>query len=117
MLIHVDKSGSIKNMGKYIIEIHVSHISDVYSYHIRLTLNAHKPSATLDPQIPTWSIMSPNNHLSFSKPYMLSVHEAKKILYSYHLRCQGSRNCQKSDVSNHSFVDMVRLPFQYCSSV
>ena len=54
--------------------------------------------------------MSPNNHLSFSKSYMLSVHEAIKISYSYHLPCQGSRNCQKSDVSNHSFVDMVRLP-------
>ena len=54
--------------------------------------------------------MSPNNHLSFSKSYMLSVHEAIKISYSYHLPCQGSRNCQKSDVSNHSFVDMVRSP-------
>ena len=29
--------------------------------------------------------MSPNNHLSFSKSYMLSVHEAIKISYSYHL--------------------------------
>ena len=48
--------------------------------------------------------MSPNNHLSFSKSYMLSVHEAIKISYSYHLPCQGSRNCQKSDVSNHSIV-------------
>ena len=54
--------------------------------------------------------MSLNNHLSFSKSYMLSVHEAIKILFSYHLPCQGSRNCQKSDVSNHSFVDMVRSP-------
>ena len=51
-----------------------------------------------------------NNHLSFSKSYMLSVHEAIKISYSHHLPCQGSRNCQKSDVSNHSFVDMVRSP-------
>ena len=41
---------------------------------------------------------------------MLSVHEAIQISYSYHLPCQGSRNCQKSDVSNHSFVDMVRSP-------
>ena len=47
----------------------------------RPTLNADKLSATLDP----WSIMSPNNHLSFSKSYMLSVHEAIKISYSYHL--------------------------------
>ena len=61
--------------------------------------------------------MSPNNHLSFSKSYMLSVHEAIKISYSYHLPCQGARNCQKSDVSNHSFVDMVRSPFQYCPSM
>ena len=52
--------------------------------------------------------MSPNNHLSFSKSYMLSVHEAIKISHSYHLPYQGSRNCQKSDVSNHSFDDMVR---------
>ena len=52
-----------------------------------------------------------------SKSYMLSVHEAIKISYSYHLPCQGSRNCQKSDVSNHSFVDMVRSPFQYCPSI
>ena len=34
--------------------------------------------------------MSPNNHLSFSKSYMLSVHEAIKISYLYHLPCQGS---------------------------
>ena len=52
--------------------------------------------------------MSPNNHLSFSESFMLSVHEAIQISYLYHLPCQGSRNCQKSDVSNHSFVDMVR---------
>ena len=36
--------------------------------------------------------------------YMLSVHEAIKISYLYHLVCQGSRNSQKSDVSNHSVV-------------
>ena len=36
--------------------------------------------------------------LLFSKSYMLSVHEAKQISYSYHLRCQRPRNCQK-DVS------------------
>ena len=51
----------------------------------RPTLNADKPSATLDPYIPTWSIMSPTNNLSFSKSYVLSVHEAIKISYSYHL--------------------------------
>ena len=66
--------------------------------------------------IQTWSIMSPNNYLSFSKSCMLSVHEAITISYSYHLPCQGSRNCQKSDVSNHLF-DMVRSPFQYCPSI
>ena len=33
--------------------------------------------------------------LFFSKSYMLSLYEAIKILYSYHLRCQGWRNCQK----------------------
>ena len=38
---------------------------------------------------------------------MLSVREAIKISYSFHLPSQGSRNCQKSDVSNNSFVDMV----------
>ena len=54
--------------------------------------------------IPTWSIMSPNNHLSFSKSYMLSVHEAINISHLYHLACQGSRNSQKSYVSNHSVV-------------
>ena len=80
----------------------------------RPTLNADKPSATIDLKIQTWSIMSPNNHLSFSKSYMLSVHEAIKISYSYHLPCQDSRNCQKSNVSNHSFIDMVRSLFQYC---
>ena len=48
--------------------------------------------------------MSPNNHLSFSKSYMLSLHEAIKISYLYHLAHQGSRNSQKSDVSNHSVV-------------
>ena len=36
--------------------------------------------------------------------YVLSVHEAMKISYSHHLACQGSRNSQKSDVSNHSVV-------------
>ena len=40
------------------------------------------------------------NHLSFSKSYMLSVHKAIKISYSYHLRCQGSRNCQKSGANS-----------------
>ena len=60
----------------------------------------------------------PNNHLSFSKSNMLSVHEAIKISYSYHLPCQGSRNCQSQIyVSNHSFVDMVWSPFQYCPSI
>ena len=57
--------------------------------------------------------INPNmiNHVpqqSFSKSSMLSVHKAIKISYSYHFPCQGTRNCQKSDVSNHSFVDMVR---------
>ena len=75
-------------------------LHDMYRLHLlyvwesqfatRPTLNVDKPSATLDPWIPTWSIMSPNNHLSFSKSYMLA--------------CQGSRNSQKSDVSNHSVV-------------
>ena len=32
--------------------------------------------------------MSPNNHLSFSKSYMLYVDEAIQISYSYHLPCQ-----------------------------
>ena len=36
--------------------------------------------------------------------HMLSVHEAIKISYAYHLACLGSRNSQKSDVSNHSVV-------------
>ena len=36
----------------------------------------------------------PNNHLPFCKSNMLSEHEAIKISYSYHLPCQGSRNCQ-----------------------
>ena len=37
--------------------------------------------------------------LLYSESYMLCVHEAIKISYSYHLRCQRPRNCQK-DVSH-----------------
>ena len=111
------------NAGLLLIEPLGTNISEIlikiltFSFKTWPTLNAYKPSATLDPYIPTWSIMSPNNHLSFSKSYMLSIHEAITILYSYHLPCQGSRNCQKSDVSNHLFVDMVRSLFQYCPSI
>ena len=53
--------------------------------------------------------INPNmiNHVPQQSPlksYMLSVHEAIKISFSYHVPCQGSRNCQKSDVSNHSLT-------------
>ena len=57
------------------------------------------------------------NHVPQQSPLILSVHEAIQISFSYHLPCQGSRNCQKSDVSNHSFVDMVQSTFQYCPSI
>ena len=52
------------------------------------------------------------NHLNkqspllLSKSYMLSVHEAIKISYSYHLWCQRWRNCQKMSVTCWMVVDI-----------
>ena len=52
----------------------------------------------------------PQKSPHFLKSYMLSVHEAIKISYSYHLPCQGSRNCQNQmSVTTHLLTWFGRL--------
>ena len=64
----------------------------------RPALNADKPSAPLDPYIPTWSTTSSNNHLSFSLSH---IH----VVWTWIYRGR-TRDCQ-IDVSHLCWLSLV----------